>query len=398
MTLSQVEISKWIEAHIAEDSTKLLFKYGNNPQLRYAIMQIECRHKAAKKIPDFIANPDFRFPTLLSAEQCTSQSLARFHTTLIPSHSRVLDLTCGLGIDTFSLARKAKCVTSCELDAEIARTAIENAIALGLDNVEIITGDSSLICESIEEKSYDVIFVDPDRRGSGGHRLYALNDCHPDITQIQPRLLRIADTLIIKASPMLDITNTVSKLSDVKEIIALGTESECKELIIICNKGFVGEPRLRAVSLVRNSEESSFNFLGSEEKACEGTYGSPIAGDILYEPYPATMKIAPFCLLCRNFGTSAISRDSHLYFKSGEVETGFPGRKYEIKQIHRFDKKGIKEIMLRNTGLDISTRNFPLSAPQLASRLKIKTGSNRDILFATTSERGEKLMILAHRI
>lgn len=53
-----------------------------------------------------LANDDFIFPTSLSAEQCTSELLARFHANLVPDNGVVLDMTCGLGIDAFHIAGK----------------------------------------------------------------------------------------------------------------------------------------------------------------------------------------------------------------------------------------------------------------------------------------------------
>ena len=56
-----------------------------------------------------------------------------------------------------------------------------------------------------------------------------------------PVLSKIAGLLVIKMSPMLDITHTDKELGEkASAIIALGTPAECKELIALID---LGNPR-----------------------------------------------------------------------------------------------------------------------------------------------------------
>ncbi|WP_304589755.1 hypothetical protein [uncultured Duncaniella sp.] len=43
--------------------------------------------------------------------------------------------------------------------------------------------------------------------------------------------------------------------------------------------------------------------------------------------------------------------------------------------------------------MNVATRNFPLSAPQLAAKLKIKEGGDR-MIFGTTVPDGSRLLIV----
>ena len=138
-------IVKWIEEHRNDDTTKLRLscrKKEDASTYEFAIMQIECRKKASKKLHNTLQSPYFVFPTALSAEQCTSDDLAKFHSTLINAGETVLDMTAGLGIDAFHLAKKAKHITAIDLNEDVAQALSINANLLNIDNFIGINDDS----------------------------------------------------------------------------------------------------------------------------------------------------------------------------------------------------------------------------------------------------------------
>ena len=110
--------------------------------------------------------------------------------------------------------------------------------ALGLNNVEIIEGDSVEWLKAKDIK-YDTIFIDPARRDSTG-RHFALKDCRPDIIENIELLLCHCKKLIIKASPMIDITKACKELPAICKTVVIGTVKECKEVMFIC-KGEIGK-------------------------------------------------------------------------------------------------------------------------------------------------------------
>ncbi|MDE6495882.1 MAG: hypothetical protein K2L30_06575 [Duncaniella sp.] len=124
------------------DFNKLRLKYAGDAGKMDEILQAECRHKTARKLADTLACEDFRFPSLSVAEMATSDVVAREHCRLVSPGDRVIDMTSGLGIDTFAFARSGCDVTAVELDPVTAREIIHNAAVLGLDNVRIINDDS----------------------------------------------------------------------------------------------------------------------------------------------------------------------------------------------------------------------------------------------------------------
>lgn len=125
-----------------EDFNRLRLKYHGDPEKMDEILQRECRYKTASKLPETLTCAAFRFPSLAVAEMATSDAVAAIHAAMIPEGSQVLDMTCGLGIDSFRFARKAARVTAVELDHAAYTAACHNAAALGLSNVRVIKGDS----------------------------------------------------------------------------------------------------------------------------------------------------------------------------------------------------------------------------------------------------------------
>ncbi len=384
------DIFPWIEAHKHLDTDKLLLRYAKDPKLKFAIIQIICRKKAAKKLTATLNCDHFIFPTTLSAEQCTSDAAAEYHATLIEPDTDIVDLTCGLGIDAFSMARKAKSVTAYERQPDLVDAAVHNAAQLGLTNFKAINADSLSLLDAPQKA--DVIFIDPARRDDVGKRVFGLQDCSPDVTAIMPRLLQIATQVIVKASPMLDIDHTLTALPHIQSIIALGTPTECKELIIICRRDYFGHPSYKAVTIAGSDIFSE--YIARPANGKEQVYGFPQTESFLYEPYPAVMKLIHHTDLTQDFDVTKCDHDSHL-FLSDALIGNFPGHKFRIIAEYPFNKTSIREVSRLYPRINVTCRNFPLTAPQLTSRLRLQSGNNNLRLFATTCCGQRRLIISA---
>ena len=181
-TICTPELFDWVERNINADPAALRLKWrGKMPWVDLAIMQVECRKKARKKLPEELGDIRFIFPILISAEQSTSDTLAEFHATLICNGDSVVDLTCGLGIDTFHLATRASRVTAIDINPDVAGAIAYNASVLGRMNVTAIAADCMQWLNSSTDR-FDTAFIDPARRGEGNARIYRLSDCIPDVT------------------------------------------------------------------------------------------------------------------------------------------------------------------------------------------------------------------------
>ena len=266
------DIIKWIEEHHDFDTTKLRLscrKKNDASIYEFAILQIECRKRAAKKLHNTLKMPHFVFPTTLSAEQCTSDDLAEFHATLINEGETILDMTAGLGIDAFHLAQKAKHVTAIDLDKDVAQALSINAKALNITNfTEINTNSIEYLKNSTEH--FDTIFIDPARRGDGGKRLFALSDCQPNVVEFLNLIKLHCNKLIVKASPMLDATQVLRELPETTDLYAIGTRQECKELVAILDfKNPQNAPTLHCIT-----EQHDFAYTHEIETNASARYGN----------------------------------------------------------------------------------------------------------------------------
>jgi len=382
----------WIKHNAEEDTSRLLLRHGADPVLKFCIMQIGCRRQASRKLPDTLRNQRFQFPTALSAEQCTSDALANFHASLVHPGETVLDMTAGLGIDAFHIAATASHVTAIDMNPDVAEALGHNAEALGVANLDAVCADSVAWLRSSGRK-FDTIFIDPARRGQCGRRLFALADCSPDITVLLPMLRQYCHRLIVKASPMLDASQTLRELPDVKTLYVTGTRHECKELVAVCDFAATGHTDPEIAAMTADGDGwSELRFTTAEEHVADVRFADPEPGMILYEPYPTVLKSGAFRIMCARYGCAKLHTSTHLYISTVPLHD-FPGIPYVIETVIPFNSGEIKRFKDRIPSASVATRNFILSADELRRKLKLKEDSHRRII-GTTSQSGRILIAI----
>lgn len=385
----------WIKAHIKEDTAALRLKHRGDSHSAHLINQIECRIKASSKLHETLNRCEaFEFPTALAQEQSTSDALAEFHASLVDANCTCADLTAGLGIDVLHMAAKSKRVVAVEIDESIAGVLHDNASAMNLQNIEVISGD----CRNILPKlgKFDFIFIDPARRDADGKRVYALSDCTPDVLQMMPEIALHTPKLIIKMSPMLDITDVARRLHPFcNRIIALGDRRECKELIAICQFDRpTDSPDIDAVTIIADKRQHTFGFKRENEEQTQPEYCKPIPGKYLIDPYPSVMKTAPWCTLCKKLQAGMIADNTHLYI-ADKPHTNI-GESYIIEEVLPFASSQIKRFAKKYPTVSVATRNFPLRADALQKKLKVHD-ADTPRLYGVTDNDGQRLLIVSTR-
>lgn len=381
----------FIEKNIDEDPLKLRLKYHGSEDIAFAITQIECRKKYAKKLPDTLQRSQWLFPDAIAGEQCTSDAIADLHATLISSGDRVVDLTAGLGVDCLHMSSKGASVTAVEINPLKAKILEHN---LSKENVKIECADCRDFISRYDGEKYDVAFIDPARRAADGSRVFSLADCEPDIVEMIPRIREVARRLIIKMSPMLDISHTASLLPCLEKMIVIGVSTECKELVAVldfdsCPERYI----IEAVTVLSDSVVSDLSFTRDENAAAVPSFAMPIAGAYLYVPYPAVMKAAPFNILSSRFGMPLLHPNTHLYV-SPAVDPNFPAAVLRIDEVLPFASSVLKRLSREYKFLNITTRNFSMPAEALRKKLRVKDGGSVR-LFAVTCCDGKEYLILA---
>ena len=398
MDISQ-KMMDFIRIHAYDDVNTLRLKYsGKNADildfnLDLALIQIEARKKARKKIPSYIENGQFLFPSLIAEEQASNEAVARFHASLIAASSSILDLTAGLGIDDLEFCKAGMSVTACEIDTLKSEVLRHNANVLDLtDRLRVINCNSIDYIQIYSGKT-DVIFADPARRDASGGKVHALADCQPDILAIMPRIMKISSRLIVKASPLLDISLICKTVENLKRIYVVSFRGECKEVLMDINPchDFEG---ITVVDLDWDNEISRFDFPPKEmQDTSQIRYFSgkfPTEHKYLYEPNAGIMKVADWKSLGESFpDLRKCDANTHIFISDTHYEN-FPGRILKMNAIP--GKRELKS--LKGSRYNIVARNYPLSAPQIAKKYGIISGGN-DYLYAFRCN-GNPVIVFAH--
>lgn len=348
-------------------------------------LQDECRRRASRKLAATLLYDDFRFPTALSAEQCTSDEVAELHAGMLPPGLRVVDLTCGLGIDAFHLAGRAQSVTAIDMNPVVAEAIAHNANALGLSNVTAVCADCAQWLRDNPQEHFDVAFIDPARRGEGGKRVYGLHDCSPDVVAMMPEIARHASRLIVKASPMLDIVHLIREEAlRPQHIYAIGTRSECKELVL--DFDFTAAPCEAPMLSALTVGRPEFSFRYADEAPMR--LAEPAENLLIGEPWPAVMKTGGY----NHLPGARLHPSTHLYILSEEEATRFPGSIYRIERVVPFGSSVLKRMGREGIDASVAVKNFPMTADELRRRLHARESSVRRLFGVTTAGAGRCML------
>lgn len=386
------ETLRFIKEHQQDDVRQLALQARKHPlvDMPAAIVQIAGRQIAAEKIPSWQAVEGILYPRHLSLEQCSSELTARYKATLATGES-MTDLTGGFGIDCAFLATGFGQATYVERQTELCEIASHNFPLLGLNHITVCNEDG--VKHLQEMAPVDCIFIDPARRNEHGGKTVAIADCEPDVAALEELLLSKAKKVIVKLSPMLDLTLALKDMKQVAEAHIVSVNNECKELLLVLKK----EAPCRNIICINitNKETQRFVFTREEEQTAECHY-TDCTGRYLYEPNASILKAGAFRILSQRYGLEKLHPNSHLYTSDTLVEE-FPGRAFEIVRTCTFNKKEIKETLDGIKKANISVRNFPASVAELRKRIKLSEGGD-NYLFATTLSNDKKLLILGRKI
>ena len=391
---------QFIREHRTDDVRKLaLASHPKDIDIQYALTQISGWQAAKSKLPLWADTNGIIYPRHLSLEQCTSQYIAQYKASvvekLIGKDLKMADLTGGFGVDCFFLSRSASQVHYNEISAELCDCARINFKALGRQEIEINCGTAEDYIAGLTPDSLDLIYLDPARRGDAGRKLISISDCQPDTVALQDDLLRIAPNVMVKLSPMLDISRALTELRHVSSAFIVGLEGECKEITLLMQRGFEAEPTITAVDI---KSDGTPETAVSSAKSIDVALPQPIAdltdlqsGTFISEPSAPYMKSALFRTIAARTNTSLLHPDTHLFW-SKEKPDNFPGRTFQIQGIIPFDKKSLAPLIKSQANL--SVRNFPESAPALQRRLKLRDGGSRYLIATTLSDSKRVLLDL----
>ena len=387
----------FVHEHRNDDVRSLALKARPDKaiDLPWALEQIQGWQVARKKLPSWASIPDIIYPPHLSMEQCSSEATALYKSGILrslPQNRRgtLVDLTGGFGVDFSFMSRHFERAVYVEKQQHLCDVAQHNFAIMGLDNATIIHGDAASMMEGQKLESSiqsTWFYLDPARRDDNMARTYAIADCSPNVIELLPWLLRSGSGVLLKLSPMLDWHKAVKDLGQrVAQVHILSVGGECKELLILMKSDHDGEPTIYCIN-----DGQSLKFTPSQD-TLSPELDNDDSVDYLYEPNASIMKAGCFGVLCQHYPLKAISLDSHL-FASSTVINDFPGRGFRVTAVSSMNKKDLAKALAGIDCANVAVRNFPMSARQLRSRLRLKDGGDTYIFGATTSSRLHRIYI-----
>lgn len=424
-----------------------------------AVNTIEGRRRLRKKLPEWVACTGLVYPSSLCAEQCSSSDTARYKASIVqrifneyagtvasmvgdpcrttgsatkgtesvpdknspttrnqsvtePAEvtigtrktGRIADLTGGLGVDSWAFSEVAEEVLYNEMNPALAAAARHNFKALGVTNIFINNSEatSDSLKDIFGDFRPDVIFLDPARRDSAGKKVFLLEDCSPDVLKILPELFGISRFVLLKLSPMADITMAVERLDRtyeeylekasgkgwngqwVREVHVVASGGECKELLILLdgewNEGY---------SLTCREDGKTLTFKPEEITKAKAGYPDSTFARIIFEPGKSLTKAGVSNAICERFGLVKLARFTHLYTISEPLSDSESeqrtaplkdfGKVFYVKEILPLNKSSMKDVGKRYPHSEVSAKNIPMSSDELRTRLKVKSGDDAHI-------------------
>lgn len=410
-----------------------------------AVNTIEGRRRLRKKLPEWVACTGLVYPSSLCAEQCSSSDTARYKASIVqrifneyvgtvasmvgdpcrttgsatenkmvtePAEvtigtrktGRIADLTGGLGVDSWAFSEVAEEVLYNEMNPALAAAARHNFKALGVTNIFIKNSEatSDSLKDIFGDFRPDVIFLDPARRDSAGKKVFLLEDCSPDVLKILPELFGISRFVLLKLSPMADITMAVERLDRtyeeylekasgkgwngqwVREVHVVASGGECKELLILLdgewNEGY---------SLTCREDGKTLTFKPEEITKAKAGYPDSTFARIIFELGKSLTKAGVSNAICERFGLVKLARFTHLYtisepLSDSESEQRMAplkdfGKVFYVKEILPLNKSSMKDVGKRYPHSEVSAKNIPMSSDELRTRLKVKSGDDAHI-------------------
>lgn len=414
--------ASFISSHADEDVRELALKIPKDADfdVPFVLNQVAGRQQARSKLPSWAAIDGIVYPPHLALEQCSSEAAARYKAAVLaacmdsvgarsdagePADALLVDLTGGFGVDFTLMGRCVRRAVYVERQEQLHAVAAHNLNLLGLHEVQTVCADGTVYLHAMPvltgqvgpHRPPVVVFLDPARRDAHGGKTYAIADCTPDVVALREELLAKSDFLLLKLSPMLDISEAVRELGQelVRQVHVVSVGGECKELLLVLSR----QSGLPAVLCCVNDgsvfscrlDEAGPQNVPTLASAAELTPGR----QVLLVPNASVMKAGCFGALCRRFGLRAVGSNSHL-FVAAEAPVGFPGRVFRMEAVTSLNKKELRRTLAGIRRANVAVRNFPLSVAGLRKRLKIADGGDV-YLFGTTTGRCEHTLIICKK-
>lgn len=379
------EVQQFIIDNLKSDLTKLILKGSpfESISVQELANQIVAKQKSEKKLPTWFISKNIYFPPKQSIEQTSSEVTAKYKSSLVTGNT-IVDITGGFGIDAYYFSKYFKEVFHCEINDELSSIVNHNYQQLKSKNIRTYSGNGVDFLKK-SDQNFDCIYIDPSRRSDKKGKVFLLKDCLPNVPENIDFFFLKSKTVLIKNSPILDITSAINELKFVKEIHIIAVENEVKELLFLLQKNYEEEIKIKTINIFKDKKQE-FDFIFNKEVFSD--YSAPLK--YLFEPNAAILKSGAFHQISNKLNLFKLHQHSHLY--TSEKLIDFPGRTFKIENVISYDKKKLNKLLPQKKA-NITTRNFSKTVAQIRKETKIKDGGNTYLFFTTDIENKGKIII-----
>ncbi len=365
---------------------KLLFKSAKQADINFlsaAVTLIRLRREAAGKF----SRSDKMFFTTLGLEQSTGERIADHIAARFEPDWRVADLTCSLGGNLLSLAKRCRSLIGVDLNEQNIICAQENAATYGVkDKIEFIVGDAK---ENIKD-DIDAFFLDPARDREGKTKTRSILNSEPSLTELLPKIFRVTKNVGIKISPAFDYQE-LELLPERPEVEIISENNNCKVAML-----WFGALKKHARSASCFVNDNYYFY--HDNPAKPSIVVTDILGAYLYEPNKAISRARLTDEIAWEYGLQKVG--GALSFLTGDklVASDKPGllRTLEIIAQGEFSAKTFAKFLKENkvSRADVVAKDFVMKPEEILKRFKLKEGGGLTLIFITTSQ-GKRRYILA---
>ncbi len=383
------EVQDFINQNINTDISKLLFKGSpfDNITIQELVEQIESKQKSINKLPSWNDVENIYYPNKLNIEQTSSEVTAKYKANLLSGNS-IIDITGGFGVDIYYFSKRFKKVTHCEINTILSEIVAYNFQLLSADIITVVAKDGLKHLQTQREQ-YDWIYIDPSRRNDIKRKVFLLKDCLPNVPENLESLFNFTNNILIKASPMLDITSAIYELNFVKEVYVVAVQNEVKELLFILEKAYNKDISIKTINITKGTEQT---FESEFKKEAKATFSEPLT--YLYEPNSAILKAGLFNEVSDQLKLYKLHKNSHLYTSNNLIK--FPGRRFKISRQLPYNLKELKKV-LSVMKANITVRNFPETVAQIRKKTNLKDGGDT-YLFFTTDINNKRIVLICEKV
>ncbi len=384
-------INQFTKADLDKLILKIKTKHQTEVNYNLLFETIVNYRKACHKVPTLALN--YCWLPAKSYEQASSE-LTAFYKSGIVKGTNVLDLCGGLGVDDIAFASTFAHVVSLDINEELNQIVNHNFKKIGLDNIKRL-GLPAEDYLAANTTHFDLIYADADRRPDSNAKKFIIEDCTPNIIALLPVIKQYSSKLLLKLSPLVDLSYIKSKFSNIETIYVIAVQNEVKEVLVLISFQESVVTSTIAVNLIDKQTIESFIY---KDYSVTNNVNSSNHTEYFFEPNLAIIKAGLSNVYANYCGLKMLAENSH-FFVGDNVPEGFMGRSFRVVNSMPFAKSTFKDYLKQKqlTKVNISKRNFPTTVAEIYKQFKLKEGGD-DYLFFTQNAQNEKLFYHCEKI